>query len=109
MIAFEATRRDLASGLPYEIADMTICHGAAGAGDALMCSGDSPEAAELGHVALERYGSSGRWPVGPLGGTTPTLFRGLAGIGWWLLRLHDSGIPSPLAAPMRLTSVTAAP
>jgi lantibiotic modifying enzyme len=108
-IAFEATRRDLASALPYEIADMTICHGAAGAGDALMCHGDSPEAAELGHVALERYGSSGRWPVGPLGGTTPTLFRGLAGIGWWLLRLHDSGIPSPLAAPMRLTSVTAAP
>jgi lantibiotic modifying enzyme len=104
-IAFEATRRDLASALPYEIGDMTICHGAAGAADALMCNGDSPEAAALGHVALERYGSSGRWPVGPLGGTTPALFRGLAGIGWWLLRLHDPGIPSPLAAPMRLTPV----
>lgn len=106
-IALEATRRDLASALPYEIGDMTICHGAAGAADALLCGGASEEAAELGRLGMERYGSSGRWPVGPLGGTTPTLFRGLAGIGWWLLRLHDSEIPSPLIAPMRLTRVAA--
>jgi hypothetical protein len=27
---------------------------------------------------------------------TPGLFLGLSGIGWWLLRLHDEEIPSPL-------------
>lgn len=107
-IALEATRRDLVSALPYEIDDMTICHGAAGAADALLCGGASEEAVELARLGIERYGSSGRWPVGPLGGTTPTLFRGLAGIGWWLLRLSDTGIPSPLIAPVRLTRVAAA-
>ena len=106
-IALEATRRDLAAALPYEIDDLTICHGAAGSADVLLSAGLDEIAYELGHAALERHAATGRWPCGPLGGTSPALFRGLAGIGWWYLRLHDPAIPSPLSAPNRLTAVPA--
>ena len=107
-LAIETTRRDLAAALGREIGDMTLCHGAAGAADALLSGGRIGKAVELGHLALERYGSTGRWPSGPIRGTTPALFRGLSGIGWWYLRLHDTSVPSPLTAPMRLTAVAAA-
>ena len=61
-----------------------------------------PEAAALGVAAIERYGAApGDWPCGAAGGTNPSLFRGLGGIAWWLLRLHDPAIPSPLMLPVR--------
>jgi lantibiotic biosynthesis protein len=101
-VALETTRRHLASVLPYEIDDLSLCHGAAGSADVLMCGaaalGDrSREAAALGRVALERYDPDrGRWPCGSLSGTTPGLFQGLSGIAWWFLRLGDERVPSPL-------------
>jgi lantibiotic modifying enzyme len=110
-VALEATRRDLAGRLPYEIDDLTLCHGAAGAGDVLLCGSaalgerwrNAAElATELGRVALERHGATDEdWPCGMAGGTTPGLFRGLSGIAWWFLRLHDRAIPSPLRMPIR--------
>jgi lantibiotic modifying enzyme len=112
-LALEATRRQVVAALPYEIEDLTLCHGAAGAAEALLCGaaalgGRCDEAAELGSVALERFAATGaRWPCGALGETSPALFRGLSGIGWWLLRLHDPTIPSPLSVPLRLTGVAA--
>ena len=110
-LAIETTRRELATALPYEIDDLTLCHGAAGAADVLLCAATLGErwegaarlASELAHAALERYGRSGQeWPCG-MAGTSPNLFRGLSGIGWWLLRLEDATIPSPLM-PMWLTA-----
>jgi lantibiotic biosynthesis protein len=110
-VALEATRRDLAARLPYEIDDLTLCHGAAGAAEVLMCGGATIGerrreavglANELGRAALERYGAADTpWPCGAAGGTTPGLFRGLSGIAWWFLRLHDHAIPSPLTIPIR--------
>jgi lantibiotic biosynthesis protein len=110
-LALEATRRQLARALPYEREDLTLCHGAAGAADVLQCGasalgGEWREAAELapqlGLAALERHGvMRDGWPCGAAGGTTPALFRGLSGIAWWLLRLHDPAIPSPLTMPFR--------
>jgi lantibiotic modifying enzyme len=106
-LALEATRRDLAATLPYAIEDLTLCHGAAGAADVLLCAAATRgerwrEAAklapELGRLALERYGAA-EWPCGAAGETTPGLFRGLSGIAWWFLRLHDGAIPSPLTMP----------
>jgi hypothetical protein len=75
-----------------------LCHGAAGSADVLVSTGaPSPEAVTLGERALERYAEGGEpWPCGVPGGLTPGLFLGLSGIGWWLLRLHDGRIPSPL-------------
>ena len=116
-VALEATRRAIAEALPYEIEDVTLCHGAAGGADVLLCGasvlGDrwlaaAELAAELGRMVLERHGAAGYTrSCGAAGGTTPVLFRGLSGIGWWLLRLHDGAIPSPLTMPFRLTATLA--
>jgi class II lanthipeptide synthase len=105
-VALEATRQHLAGALPYEIEDISLCHGAAGAADVLLDAEDvlGPRwhaagelAADLGYVAIERHaGPADDWPCGD-GGTTPGLFLGLSGIGWLFLRLHDRAIPSPLA------------
>ena len=101
--ALEATRRHLADALPFAFEDLTLCHGAAGAADALLCGaealgGEWHEAArlaeDLGRVALDR----GEWPCG-MTGTRPALFRGLSGIGWLFVRLHDRSTRSPLLLP----------
>jgi lantibiotic modifying enzyme len=112
-LALDTTHRELAAALPHEIDDLTLCHGAAGAAEALLCGaaalGERSHeaamlAAELGYVALERYEHGVEdWPCGAPGGTAPDLFRGLSGIGWWFMRLHDAAIPSPLMMSMRLT------
>ena len=116
-VALEATRRDLAGALPHEIEDLTLCHGAAGAADVLLCG-----AAALGEGWRDAAGlatNSGTWRSSA---TTPRarvalrrgrrhdagLFRGLSGIAWWFLRLHDRAIASPLThADSRLTAVSA--
>ena len=108
-IALETTRQHLGEALPYEIADFSLCHGASGAADVLLCAADAlgarwrpaaAVAADVGHVALERRALTRAG--GPCGapGTTPDLFLGLSGIAWFLLRLHDHTIPSPLAMPI---------
>jgi lantibiotic modifying enzyme len=105
--ALALTRRELLAVLPYDLEDATICHGATGFADVLLTAGDHAIAADLGHAALERYGATGRWPCGHLGGATPCLYRGLTGIGWFYLRLHDPAISSPLTVPQRLTATVA--
>ena len=109
--ALETTRVDLANALLDEIEDLSLCHGAAGAADVLLCGaaalGDRWQhgaalARELGCLALERHRATGEeWPCGAAAGTTPGLFRGLSGIAWWFLRLHDRAVPSPLTMPIR--------
>ena len=109
-LALETTQRELAAALAGDIEDLTLCHGMAGVADALLCGAAAlggrwhdmaTLGAELGQLAVERYHDTGDdWPCGPAGGTSPCLFRGLSGIGWWLLRLHDGTIPSPLLLPM---------
>jgi lantibiotic modifying enzyme len=94
-IALATTRRHLAGLVEHEIDDLSLCHGAAGAAEALTWNGAPPaEALGLAAVALERHTTSG-WPCGIPYQTVPGLFQGLSGIGWWFLRLHDSRIPSP--------------
>jgi class II lanthipeptide synthase len=96
-IAAETTRTYVLDRLPYSIDDLSLCHGSAGAADALIATGHADVAAALGDAALERFGA-GDWPCG-LSGTTPGLFRGVSGIGWLFLRLHDASVISPLALP----------
>ena len=97
--ALETTRRHVAGLLGQEIDDLSLCHGAAGAADVLLSTGEEPpEVVALGERVLERYADGAeRWPCGVPGGVTPGLFLGLSGIGWWLLRQQDDRIPSPLA------------
>jgi class II lanthipeptide synthase len=105
-IALDTTERHLVAAMPYDIDDLTLSHGLSGAADVLLSDGRFDAPRELGHVAIERYRSTG-WPCGSGGGTTPALFRGTSGIGWWFLRLHAPTRPSPLTLPMRLTEAPA--
>jgi class II lanthipeptide synthase len=99
--AIAATVRHVSSSLAFAIDDLSLCHGLGGAADVLMSAGADDIASEIGRVAIERYADGDHdWPGGTAGGTTPGLFRGLSGIGWFFLRLHDRMIPSPLALPM---------
>jgi lantibiotic modifying enzyme len=106
-LALETTRGQLARALAGECEDFTLCHGAAGAADVLLCGAaalgeTAAPTRELGLAALERHGAGReRWPCGAGAGTTPALFRGLGGIAWWLLRLHDPAIPSALTLPAK--------
>jgi lantibiotic biosynthesis protein len=105
-IAFETTRRVASESLAYDPSDISLCHGASGPTDVLLCAGGDPVAVEVGAAALERFGTDpAAWPCGIPLGSTPSLFRGLSGIAWWLLRLHDRSTPSLLAVvPLQLTS-----
>jgi lantibiotic modifying enzyme len=83
-----------------------LCHGAAGnaepfieATDVLGDPGYVAIAEAIGRQGIERYHEPRRpWPSGlTSGGETPTLMLGLAGIGYFYLRLHDrASVPSLL-------------
>jgi len=83
-----------------------LCHGAAGnaelfieAGQVLGDAGYTAIAEAIGRQGIERFHAPRRpWPSGlTTGGQTPGLMLGLAGIGYFYLRLHDSaGVPSVL-------------
>jgi lantibiotic modifying enzyme len=88
----------LEAELPFAFDDVSLCHGAAGAADALLAAGQAEPAIALGNVLVERHAARGDWPCG-VDGTSPGLFRGTSGIGWFLLRLHDPSIASPLTLP----------
>ena len=92
------TRRHVGDLLVRSIDDLSLCHGAAGSADVLLSAGGrAPEALALGELGARALRTTGSpWPCGVPGGVTPGLFLGLSGIGWWLLRLHDDRIPSPL-------------
>ena len=97
-LALETTRHHVAGLLGREIEDLSLCHGASGSADVLLSTRNRPrEAVELAEFAVERHAAEeSGWPCGVPGDTTPGLFLGLSGIGWWFLKLHDDRIPSPL-------------
>ena len=74
------------------VRDLSLCHGATGAAEALPH--EHPLRAEVAAVALEHAPRD--WPGGVASGRTPALFRGTSGIAWWLLRHYDPSVPSPL-------------
>ena len=82
-----------------EPADFSLCHGMAGNADFLLMLADEsskPEvraiAAAVGDMGIERFHlARAPWPCGVGGaGETPNLMLGLAGIGYFYLRLYDS-------------------
>ncbi len=91
--------------------DYALCHGRAGNAELLIYAaevlGD-----ETARAAAETVGRQGieafcrhdlPWPCGvPGGGETPSLMLGLAGIGYFYLRLYDpAGVPSVLLVKPR--------
>jgi lantibiotic biosynthesis protein len=115
VINSEDTRRDARIGLDIcegyavemlerEPDDFSLCHGAAGSGDALLVSATTPEcpraslAAEVGRWGIEHANELGVPGLarGVLRHQTPGLLAGLAGIGMFYLRLFDPVVTSPL-------------
>ncbi len=85
--AAEMTRAIAARWAADGAPDPCLCHGAAGLGDILRCTGDGSELPErLGEALL-----AGELPE------HPGLFTGAAGVGLFYLRLVDRSIPTPLA------------
>ena len=77
----------------------SLCHGASGNADLLVLADDlldrpglRRKAEAVGMIAAEKFEESrGPWPCGIRGaGETPNLLLGLAGIGYFFLRLYDS-------------------
>jgi lantibiotic modifying enzyme len=95
-ISLRTLKDRLTARVSFAIDDLSLCHGYGGAALALLAAGDLETPSALGRVAVERYGKRGDYPCGVYG-STPGLFRGLSGIAWLLLCLHDPAIPSPLS------------
>jgi lantibiotic modifying enzyme len=106
LIALATTREVVIEELHSGAANYSLCHGLAGNAEVLSYGHHvlpSPTAAEAGLVeqvadaGIEAYGGNEQpWPCGAHGGQTPDLMLGLAGIGYFYLRLHDKRVPSPL-------------
>ena len=85
--------------------DASLCLGLAGLGEVVLIAGQllddetyQGRAQELGRAMIERHSASADWPSGVAsGGPNPSFMLGLAGIGHWLLHLHDPQ-PSSSAA-----------
>ena len=97
----DAIEKDLAASRT----DASLCHGLAGLGEVcLIASGSLYDpryrdvADRVANALIDRHATSGDWPSGaPSGGPNPSFMLGLAGIGYWFLRLHDAEkVPSPL-------------
>jgi type 2 lantibiotic biosynthesis protein LanM len=109
--AIETTRRAL---IGTGIGNFSLCHGDGGDADMLLLAADLLDRPELRQQveamalsALDRFEASGLpWPCGVLNaGETPNLFLGLAGIGYFFLRLYDSKeVPTVLLTNSRCSS-----
>jgi lantibiotic biosynthesis protein len=112
-IALGTTGATLASASRERPGNFSLCHGDGGNADLLIIAADLLNRPELRNCA-DAVGLRGigqfedpalPWPCGvPGAGETPNLMLGLAGIGYFLLRLYDSqsvptvllpGLPSP--------------
>ncbi len=86
--------------------NFSLCHGIGGNTEALIMGADTLKdnglknhAKQIGQAGINLYSNSGiPWPCGITGaGESPGLMLGLAGIGYFYLRLHDhNNIPSIL-------------
>jgi lantibiotic biosynthesis protein len=94
--AIQTTLRQLTGA---GLGNFSLCHGDGGNADMLLLAADLLDRSELRqHVevaakaALDRFDTPRMpWPCGvPNAGETPNLLLGLAGIGYFFLRLYDS-------------------
>lgn len=102
----DTTRRWVAAVMPSRAANFSICHGLAGNAEVLLFgqqvlgaggSEGGTLALRVAETGIADYPARGLpWPCGTQGGESPTLFLGLAGIGFFYLRLAAPDIPSVL-------------
>ena len=94
-----------AIGHPGGSSDYSLCHGIAGAGDSFLYAaevlnevGYRDAAVQKGLEGIEQIERNGLpWPCGSSwGGETLNLMQGVAGIGYFYLRLYDPEFTPPL-------------
>jgi lantibiotic modifying enzyme len=106
LAALRTTGSAVERALQSAVWNYSLCHGLAGNAEVLMdghrllgpaAEGAAALALRVAHAGIERYGAAGRpWPCGTVVGETPGLLLGLAGIGYFYLRLQDPLVPSVL-------------
>jgi lantibiotic modifying enzyme len=109
--AIRTTAAALAPAAAQRLGNFSLCHGDGGNADVLIMAADLLDRPELrsqaeavGIRGIEQFEDQRMpWPCGVLGaGETPNLLLGLAGIGYFLLRLYDSeATPSALLSGQR--------
>jgi lantibiotic modifying enzyme len=110
--AIRSTARGLAASIPGQ-ESYCLCHGIGGNAEALVLAsttlGDANylrQASQAGLRGIELYQRAGlNWPCGVNGGgVNPSLLLGLAGIGYFYLRLYDAGRFPTVLIPGGLSS-----
>jgi lantibiotic modifying enzyme len=106
-IALRTTAATLGQASPG-IGNFSLCHGDGGNADLLLLAADvlgrpewRREAESAALRALDQFEDlRAPWPCGvPSAGESPNLFLGLAGIGYFLLRLYDSANAATVLLP----------
>ena len=106
MTALHTTYQMVEASLHSGIGNYSLCHGLAGNAEALFegsqvlgqeCADASALAFKVANIGIEMYAKQSHlWPCGVGGGETPSLMLGLAGIGYFYLRLYNATVPSIL-------------
>ena len=106
--ALETTQKMINTSLKSGTGNFSLCHGLAGNADILLYGSNIlskkgskwlSTARDVADFGLQFFGHPERnWPLGMGNGKeeTPNLMLGLAGIGYFYLRLYDQSIPSIL-------------
>jgi lantibiotic modifying enzyme len=116
--ALNTTHKSLDPSMYGGQANYSLCHGLAGNAELLIYAGQVLRRPDC-HLAAQQLGLKGietyernrlPWPCGVLGGgETPNLLLGLAGIGYFYLRLHDpTMVPSILIVVPRAEAASRA-
>jgi type 2 lantibiotic biosynthesis protein LanM len=105
-IAVKTTSNSISQMLQNRVSNFSLCHGIGGNTEVLILGADILEnneflnyAKKIGLAGITLYSNNGTpWPCGIMGaGESPGLMLGLAGIGYFYLRLHDQKrVPSIL-------------
>ena len=115
--AIRTTAATLDTASIQRLGNFSLCHGEGGNAEFLVVASDLLDRPELrsraeavGIRGIEQFEDRGLpWPCGvPGAGETPNLMLGLAGIGYFLLRLHGpENIPAVLLARFALPQLVA--
>lgn len=107
--ALQTTAQALEQSLASSRASFCLCHGLAGNADVLLYANQvfhdliyRDLAERVGRYGADLYHAArAPWPCGVMGGgETPGLFLGLAGIGYFYLRLHQPDSVPPITIPL---------
>lgn len=106
LVALTTTREIVQDNLRTSISNYALCHGLAGNAEILSygCqvlgegrTADAELVRQVAHAGIRAYcGDTHRFPYATHANETPDLMLGLAGLGFFFLRLHDHGVSSPL-------------